>query len=347
MTFFDADLDPQDMHGAILSFPKQLEEAWELGAAISGDAVDMESIRFVVVCGMGGSAIGGDLLRTYAEPTAPLPIAVVRDYDLPSWVDDETLVISSSYSGNTEETLSTFEQAIDRGATVIGVTSGGRLAARCSEEGCPLITIPGGLQPRAALGYSFGVLLRLASTLGLASVQNRHLEEAVALVREISRECTEDERQNYAREVAGGIVGHLPIIYSGSSLFEAVNVRWRTQLHENAKHPAVGNFLPELDHNEIMGYEEGPRSLLDQMTVVVLRDSGDHAQVQRRIDVTRDLVARRVAGWREVESRGKGRLARMLSTVHLGDWVSFWLAMRKEVDPSPVDTIEQLKKALG
>lgn len=347
MTFFDANLDPQDMHGAILTFPDHLEEAWELGETISEDVIDMTSVRSVVVCGMGGSAIGGDLLRVYAEPTSPLPISVVREYDLPAWVDDETLVVSSSYSGNTEETLSTFEQAVDRGATVISATSGGKLAARSSEEACESVIIPGGLQPRAALGYSFGVLLRLASTLGLATVSQKDWREVLSVVRAISGESTEDERTNYAREISGGIVGHLPILYSGSSLLEAVNLRWRTQLHENAKHPAVGNYLPELDHNEIMGYEEGPQSLLDQMTVIVLRDSGDHPQIQRRIDVTRELLARRVAGWREVEARGEGRLARMLSMVHLGDWVSFWLAMRKEVDPSPVDTIEKLKKALA
>jgi glucose/mannose-6-phosphate isomerase len=156
-----------------------------------------------------------------------------------------------------------------------------------------------------------------------------------------------DERANLAVELAGSFDNHLPVIYSGEGLLAPVGMRWRTQIHENAKHPAYGNVFPELDHNEIMGYEAGPTDLLRRMSVVVLRDAEDHPQVQKRFAVTRDLVAGRVAAWREVESAGPNRLARLLSLVQLGDWTSYWLAARKGVDPTPVETIQELKRVLA
>jgi glucose/mannose-6-phosphate isomerase len=340
-------VDPQDMHGAIRAFPDHLREGWTRGEAAEAFGLDAGDVSGVVVCGMGGSAIGADLVRALVEPTSPVPVQVVRGYDLPAWAGERALVVASSYSGGTEETLSAFGQARQRGARVVVVTSGGEIGERARADGLDTVEIPGGLQPRAALGYSLGVLLRLARAAGLHDLPDDVVEDALAAARATADRLGGGDRANPAVEIAKSFDTHLPVIYSGVGLLEPVAMRWRTQVHENAKHPAFGNVFPELDHNEIMAYEAGPVDLLRRLSVVVLRDRDDHPQVQRRFEITRELVAGRVEAWREVETAGDSRLARLLSLVQLGDWASYWLAARKGVDPTPVETIQNLKKALA
>jgi glucose/mannose-6-phosphate isomerase len=341
---FDAALDPQDMRGAIRAFPDHLLEGWQRG----GDArfgLGADDLGGVVVCGMGGSAIGADLVRALAAPEARVPVAVNRAYGLPGWVGETTLVIASSYSGGTEETLSALGAAEEAGARTAAVTSGGDLADRM--DASATVLIPGGLQPRAALGYSLGVLLRAFRDAGLVTLTDDDFLTALGQAKERAGAYDQDNRHNLAREVSGSLQGRLPVIYTGPGLLEPVGMRWRTQIHENAKHPAVGNVFPEMDHNEIMGFEAAPEEVAREMHVVLLADADDHRQVRRRFEITRELVAKRVAGWREVESEGESRLGRMLSLVQLGDWASFWLAMRKGVDPTPVETIQKLKGVLA
>lgn len=339
-------LDPQDMHGAVRAFPEHLAEGWNRGGAAEGFGLSARDFDGLVVCGMGGSAIGGDLLRTLAEPEAPVPLQVVRGYDLPGWVGRSTLVVASSYSGGTEETLSAFVQARERGATLVVVASGGALVEHAETGGLRRIRIPGGLQPRAALGYSLGVLLRMGRALGLLTLPDDAFAEALHAARERAERYAHGG-SNPARDLAEVLDGRLPVVYSGTGLLEAVNMRWRTQLHENAKVPAVGNLFAELDHNEIMGFEAAPPEIAGRMAVVVLRDRGDHPQIQRRVEVTRGIIEPRVALWTEARTEGEGRLARMCSLVQLGDWASFWLAMRRQVDPTPVESIQQLKQTLA
>ena len=340
-------LDPADMLGHVRAFPDHLAVGWQRGADAAGYGWQATDFNAVVVCGMGGSAIGGDLLRTFAEPEAPVPVHVVRGYALPGFVSDRTLVVISSYSGGTEETLSCYADARQRGATVLAVTSGGEVKETAEEAGHRVIEIPGGMQPRAALGFSLGVLLRLAREIGLAEVSDNAFDEAVDLARARSERLGSPDGGNEATALAETLHGKLSVIYSGPGLLEAVNMRWRTQLHENAKAPAVGNLFPELDHNEIMGFEAAPEAVAEAMAVVVLRDEGDHPQVQKRMAATRDLVADGVASWTVVDSDGPSRLARMLSLLQLGDFASFYLAMLQEVDPTPVKTIQELKRTLA
>ncbi|MEM1114860.1 MAG: bifunctional phosphoglucose/phosphomannose isomerase [Bacteroidota bacterium] len=339
--------DPGAMRAAVRAFPDHLAEGWRRGRVISDFDLRAADVDGVVICGMGGSAIGGDLLRTLVEPTASVPVVVNRGYSLPGWVGETTLVVASSYSGGTEETLSAFAEARERGARILIVTSGGELADHAAEHDLDLVTISGGLQPRAALGYSLGVLLRLGIAMGLGGVTEADVEAALVDARRRATRHDEDALGNPARDLSELLVGALPIVYTGVGLLEAVGLRWRTQIHENAKHPAVGNVLPEMDHNEIMGFEAGPGGLLGVMRVVALRDRDDHPQVQKRFAATRDLVAPSIGGWQEVETDGESRLSRMLSLVQLGDAVSFWMAMRKGVDPTPVETIQALKKQLA
>ena len=349
--------DPQDMRAAVRAFPDHLDVGWTRAAAVDDldrffesptePTFDRDALTGVVLVGMGGSAIGGDLVRTLARDEAPVPFEVVRGYTLPAWVGERTLVIASSYSGGTEETLSAYAEAVERGAHVVVITSGGEIARMAEAAGFPTITIPGGLQPRAALGYSLGAGLRLARALGLITLPDADWHEALEDARGRAALHDLDDETNPARALSEAYVGRLPVVYTAAGLMEAVALRWRTQIHENAKHPAVGNVFPELDHNEIMGYESGPEDLLKRMHVEVLRDRDDHPQVQKRYAATRALVQDDVHGWTEVESEGESRLARMLSLVQLGDAASFWLAMRKGVDPTPVETIQALKRTLA
>ena len=346
-SLFDAALDPDDMRGAVRAFPDHLQEGWERGAAAESFGIDVGSLNGVVVCGMGGSAIGGDLVRTLVEAESPVPFLVNRGYTLPGWVNEQTFVVVSSYSGGTEETLSAYADARSRGAQILAITSGGEVRQRAGEGGDRLIEISGGMQPRAALGYSLGVLLRVARSNGLLDLSDATFSAAIDAARERAARHDEDADGNPSRDLSAKWEGNLPVVYTGVGLLEAVGMRWRTQIHENAKHPAVGNVFPELDHNEIMGYESGPEDLLGRFAVVVLRDADDHDQVTKRFDVTRDLLRSDTASWTDLDSAGASRLDRVLSLVQLGDAASFWLAMRKGIDPTPVETIQQLKETLA
>ena len=348
--------DPQDMRAAVRAFPDHLDVGWARAEAADDVArffespaepvFDAAALNGVVLVGMGGSAIGGDLVRTLVAAESPVPFAVVRDYTLPAYVSERTLVIASSYSGGTEETLAAYAEAVRRGARVVVVTSGGEIAERAAADGFPTVTIPGGLQPRAALGYSLGAVLRVARALGLLSLPDDDVREALAEARDRATLHDLDDDTNPARTMSAAYVDRLPVIYTAAGLMEATAMRWQTQIHENAKHPAVGNVFPELDHNEIMAFEAGPAELLSRMHATVLRDRDDHPQVQKRYDATRALVEASIAGWSEVHSEGESRLARVLSLVQFGDAASFWLAIRKNVDPTPVETIQALKKTL-
>ena len=338
-------LDPDDMFGAVRAFPDHVREGWTRAADFTA-AHRAADLRQVVIVGMGGSAIGGDLVRTYCRDTSPVPISVVRDYTLPASVGEGTLVIASSYSGGTEETLAAFDAATLRGADVYVITSGGELQRRAEQDGLPHVVIPGGLQPRAALGYSLGALLRMANKLGLCAVTDTEYSEAL----EVADACATDYAQldgNVALELAHALEGTIPVVYTGPGLMQAVGVRWMNQIHENAKQLAFGNVFAELNHNEVMGWESAPDDLRGRLHVIVLRDAADHQQIKRRMDVTRDLLAGDAAGWTEIESRGEGKLARMLSTIQYGDFVSYYLAMLVGVDPTPVETIQQLKRTLA
>ncbi len=337
-------VDPDGMYDAIREFPEQ----WRRGRLLA-QAVDpgftIADKDHLIVAGMGGSAIGGDLLRALVADVAPIPITVVRHYQLPAFVNSRSVVVASSYSGNTEETLAAFEVALARKATVVCIASGGELLHRARAANLPYIQIPGGLQPRAALGYSFTALLTLAEQIGLVQPDETAWQETQELLEQQS-EVLGDPSGNDALELAEALQDRLPLIYSDSGLMEAVNLRWRCQIQENAKRLAAGNVYPELNHNEIMGWEY--TGVLHSMVgVIVLRDREDHPRVQHRMDVTRELISDRAGYWAEVQSQGESRLARMMSLVNLGDWVSLYLAVLLGVDPTPVPLIGQLKETLA
>jgi len=340
-----AALDPDHMFDAVRAFPEHFREGWTRAAEFQARH-RADELTEVVFVGMGGSAIGGDLVRTYCRDVARVPVSVVRDYTLPASVGAGALVIASSYSGGTEETLAAFKEASLRGAAIYIVTSGGTLLDYAERDDLPHVVIPGGLQPRAALGYSLGALLRMATKLGLCDVTEAEYDEALTLV-QAGADAFADTASNRALDLAHALDGTIPVVYTGPGLMQAIGVRWANQIQENAKQLAFGNVFAELNHNEIMGWEETPEAVRKLFHVIVLRDSGDHGQIQKRIDVTRGLLADEAAGWTEFEARGESKLARMLSMIQLGDFVSYYLALLVGVDPTPVGTIQQLKRTLA
>jgi glucose/mannose-6-phosphate isomerase len=341
-------LDSSDMLSLLTSFADQLGEAMEIMGQVCLTTNEWE-LHNVLVTGMGGSAIGGDLLRDYLVDAVDLPIMVNRGYDLPRFVGPSTLVFASSYSGDTEETLAACREALQRKSRIIAICSGGELARLASQEGFPLIQIPGGYPPRAALGYSFVALLMSLSKMGLVGDQEEDLRETQELIRRRAVEygLAIPLAENLAKEVALKLHGKLPIIYAWAGRLEAVAIRWRGQLAENSKQLSSHHLLPEMNHNEIVGWG-APRALGNENVVVVLlRDREEPRSIGKRTEITKELIAPSVAEIVEIWTTGTSLLARLFSLLYLGDFVSFYLAALNGVDPTPVGRIEELKKRLG
>ncbi len=336
-------LDPGGMYDAIVALPRHLREGRERASRVDpGDPIG--DARALVIIGMGGSAIAGDLLAALAGPSSPVPVLVSRSYTLPRYVDERVTVVVSSYSGNTEESLSAMEDAAARGARILCIASGGALAERARSEGLPLYELPGGMQPRAALGYSLSTLLTLAEQLGVLSIGAEAWEEAASILDEQGKKFAAAEG-NPALDVAHQLRDRMPFVYGGNGIMAPVVTRWCCQIEENAKVLAHGNVLPEMNHNEIVGWE-APAELHDRVVVVALRDRMDHPRVVRRFNLTRSLVTEKAAGWIDLESRGASDLARMLSLIQYGDWTSLYLALIRGIDPTPVRLIDRLKQGL-
>ncbi len=339
--------DPEGMLDHLTGFSSQLREA----AGIGEDCVISRSgsgISSVVVLGMGGSAIGGEFGQGYLYDRLRVPMQVVRDYCLPAHVGPDTLVITSSYSGNTEETLESYSRAVSRGAKPICFTTGGELARRANEAGHDVVAIAPGLPPRAALGYSLVPLLRILGRLGLAPDPSSEIDEGIEMATKLAEECgvARDLNSNPAKNLAEWLHGHVPVVYGSAPWVSVVATRWCGQFSENAKVVAHGNELPEMNHNEIVGWS-AHSPLTDMARVLFLRDSEDHTRVARRIEITRESIASTGVLVRSIESRGVSRLARLLSLVVVGDFTSFYLAILNGADPTPVLPIDKLKSALA
>jgi glucose/mannose-6-phosphate isomerase len=300
--------------------------------------------RAVCLLGMGGSAVAGDLLRALADPVAPFPIHVVRGYTVPAWVGPDTLVVASSYSGNTEETLAAFDAARRRTARLLVLSAGGELGARAQREGLPWVRLPAGFPPRAALAFLLLPLVVQLERLGAGLGGPAEREEAVAVLTTLGTALAPEvpAAENAAKTLALRLAGRIPAIY-GSELTAPVAYRWRTQFEENAEVLALSGELPEMNHNAIEAWGAGPEAA---WAVVLLRDAGEHPRVGRRFALTREIVSAR-APVHEVQARGEGRLARLLSLVLQGDWTSYYVSLQRSVDPWAVDRLEAFKRRMA
>jgi glucose/mannose-6-phosphate isomerase len=335
------------MDRLLRGFADQCRDAISIARQVPLPVLSRRNLSQVVVSGLGGSAIGGDLLRSYLLRRSSVPLSVNRSYDLPRTVDSDSLVFVSSYSGNTEETLAAFSDARKRRARIVAFTSGGALAERCRRARVPVVRIPAGFPPRAALAYSFFSPLILLERWGLIPSQKACIAETLLLLARRSRLYADGSQTegNLARQIAEHLQGSLPIIYASDHL-EAVLTRFRNQLNENSKILAHSHVFPELNHNEIVGWEVS-RQIMARSVVLLLRDRDEHPRVSTRIEITRDLLGRLPRVILEVRSEGRSLLARMFSLVHLGDWVSYYLALLNRVDPTPVRKIDLLKTRLA
>jgi len=339
------ELDPDHMLDKIDALPEQLEKAWALGNRLASPAA--QPLRQVVIAGLGGSAIGADLIAAYVAPVCHVPITVWRDYDLPAHAaGPETLVIASSHSGNTEEVLSAFRAAEAAKASRMAITSGGELASRAEAAGVDVWRFPNEGPPRAAVGYSFGLLLALLTRLGLIPDPAGEVADAAQAMRIQQKQfvAATPVVRNPAKRMGGQFMERWPMII-GAGFLAPVARRWRTQVAELAKAVAQFEVLPEADHNVVEGVMN-PQELFGRTIVLFLRASLDHPRHSARAEATRRQFMVEGFNTDSVEAQGTTRLAQQWTCLHYGDYVAYYLAMAYGVDPTPVPVMEGLKAAL-
>jgi glucose/mannose-6-phosphate isomerase len=340
-----ARVDPTGQLADVLAMPDQIRDAlWRVESA-SELMEEWDSPAGLIVAGMGGSAVGGGLARAAIGDAVSRPIAVSRAYGLPPWVTGETTVLCASYSGNTEETLACYEAAGIVDARRVVVTTGGKLAELARADGVPVIPVPGGFQPRAAVAYMTVATLEVAALCGVAPRMTSEIDVAAshttALVEEWGPDGPED---SLAKRIARGLAGTIPVIY-GAGITAPIAYRWKTQLNENAKLPAFSGELPEVDHNEIVGWEGTDG--LGPFAAVFLDDDDLHPRIRHRIELTSWLLEPNASYAFRVQTRGQNPVERVFSLVLLGDLVSLYVAALRGLDPAPVTTIERLKAQLA
>jgi len=336
------EIDPQDMLSQIDELPDQLLTAWQIG--LDSSLPSWSGISNVLIAGMGGSAIGADLLAAYASPIGSVPIFVHRDYDLPAWVKgSQTLVIASSHSGDTEETLSALETALKRKCRCLVISTGGKIAQYAKSSGIPVWRFEHEGQPRAAVGYSFALLLAVLFRLNLIPNPSRELIGTVAALREGQAQLMADISiaDNPAKRIAGQLVGRW-VTVMGSGLLAPVARRWKGQISEIAKAWAQFEFLPEANHNTLAGIQN-PEDLLSRITVLFLRAPSDHPRNRLRSDLTRKTFMLEGLGTDFIDAQGETRMAHLWTCLHFGDYLAYYLAMAYEVNPTLVTAIENFK----
>ena len=341
-----ATMDPQRMGCLIAALPDHCTAAWDIARAELQLPAAYRQPAQVVVLGMGGSAIGADLVRGLYLDWLPVPLQVVRGYEPPAYVGPQTLVIACSHSGNTAETLAAFAAAEQRGAKLIAITTGGRLADRAHGAGIPLIEYTCPTQPRAALGYSLTAVLAVLHAVGWVPDAEKDLPAALDAVRSVGAEYAPQrpEATNRAKQLARRLWQRVPIVYGAGWLAEVAR-RWKAQCNENAKQWAFHEELPELNHNAVEGYRL-PAADTAPLTVVSLESDRYPPAIRRRAAITGRVLAERLVPTEVVTVAGPNRLAEVLTAVHVGDWTSYYLALLNGVDPTPVPTLEWLKAEL-
>jgi glucose/mannose-6-phosphate isomerase len=338
--------DQQNYLGEIDNLPSQLENAYQQGLSLSLPA--WQGIKNVLIAGMGGSAIGADLIVAYAAPLCPVPIIVLRNYSLPAWARGPgTLVIASSHSGNTEETLTTFEQALQRDCRILAICTGGKLSALARDSNIPVWIFDHPGQPRAAVGYSFGMLLALMVRLDLVADPAGELSETLTAMRkqQLSLQSELPVVRNPAKRLAGQLMGRWVMVF-GADVLEPVARRWKTQINELAKSWAQFETLPEADHNALAGLSQPEQSLSSAMALF-LRARSYHPRNLLRTELTKQAYMLEGLNTDFVDAQGETPLAQQWTTLHLGDYVAYYLAMLYEIDPTVVPMLEGFKKHLA
>jgi glucose/mannose-6-phosphate isomerase len=339
------ELDPSDMLGAVAGLPADCRVAYE--AAVGRDDLpSADRLTSLTVCGMGGSAVAGDVLRSIFRGRLGLPVDVNRSPELPASCGPHTLVVASSCSGNTAETLAAFHEALARGCRLLAITSGGVLEAEATAAGVPVVSVPSGMMPRAALGHLVFSLLGALEAVGLLPRLGDDVHETLDVLQELGTSLGVDvvEPNNLAKRTATWIGDRIPVIWGAEGIGAVAAMRWKTQLNENGKIPAWWASMSELDHNEVVGWTV-PYGR--QHVVIALRHEGEHPEIGPRFPLSLDIARAAGADAIEVGAAGRSALARLMGLILIGDYTSVYVAFRRDLDPTPVLAIDHLKSALA
>ena len=343
-------IDQSNMYKVIRDFPQQVAEAIEIGE--KAPELSNKTNDFLIL-GMGGSAIGGDILATYAANTdtlAHLCINVNRDYNILGHLNPKTAVIASSYSGGTEETISALLKAVEITDNILCITTGGKLGDIADKESFTKVSIPGGLMPRCALGYSFFTMLKIVLkstdlTKNAIDNINQSIQNTLKLLEEKSEIYSLPQDDNPAYSFAKSLYNTVPVVYS-SNILSAINMRWRAQFQENAKNLSFGNILPEMNHNEINSWSN-PSRLLNDFSAILLTDRKDNDKIIKRMNAVGEILTEKAVNVLKIESKADDYLARMFDLIYFGDWVSYFLAIYNQEDPTPIPLISKLKSLVA
>ena len=337
-------LDQSDMRGAIMGFPDQIKQSFYIMKNWTPHN-EYNDIQTILVLGMGGSAIGGDVARVISQNSCSLPIIVNRSYNVPGWVDSHTLILASSYSGRTEETLSAFAQCRSRNCSIIVLSTGSKIIDYAEEYGLDRIIVPGGFQPRAALGFSFSLILLLLNRFKfiqdeIITLVNHSIEPLALLSDELIKV------NNTSLAIAEQIHKTCPIIYGSEDLTWVAALRFRGQLAENAKMLSFHNHIPEQNHNEIEGWTVNP-DIMNRFSIIWMWDEEDSCENRMRMDISSSLLESYAGTQLIITQRGDNRVERLLKLIHYTDWVSYYTALLNNVDPTPVNRIQELKSKIA
>ncbi|MBD3314067.1 bifunctional phosphoglucose/phosphomannose isomerase [Candidatus Woesearchaeota archaeon] len=324
-----SDVDSENMIEYLDGFWKQCQEALKLGSDISIEG----PVTGVVACGMGGSALPGEIVKGYID--VDIPVDVIRDYSVPKWVNHGTLVFVVSYSGNTEEALACLKSARSKGAKVVCISSGGKLRELCESSRSPIVLVPKGLQPRASTGYQTLPILNILSNSGVIPDQTSEMDDVVKALKKDMKES--------AKDIVGRIKDKIPLIYSSDRMI-AVARLWKAAVNENSKHPAFFNVFPEMNHNDMIGFKQAKNS---RYYFIFIEDAEDHMRIKKRMKITKEILQNIGLPVLIIKLTGPNRLARMFSSILMGMYAGYYLALEYGIDPSPVDLVEDLKKQMG
>ena len=337
-------VDGSDMLGAIAGLSGDCRSAYDSAAA--QDLPLADGVRSVIVCGMGGSAMSGELVRAAFVDRMVLPVQVNRGHALPAFAGTHTLVVGCSYSGDTAETLSAFTEAVSRGCRLLAITAGGQLSHVAEEAGAPRVPMPAGFQPRAALGHLGFGLIGALQTMGLLPVLETEVAESVSELERLASQMSAEmpSEANPAKRLAALIADKVPVIWGAGAIGEVAAMRWKTQMNENGKVPAFASAMSELDHNEVVGWTKPYGS---GFTLISLRHDGEHPQDAARFPLSYQIARDAGVATQEVRAGGRSSLERLMGLIVMGDFVSTYLAIRRGIDPTPVEAISRLKSALS
>ena len=338
------DLDKLNMRGSIMDFPSQIAKSFDIMKNWF-PTKNYSGIKNIIVLGMGGSAIGGDVTKVIIQNHCLVPIIINRSYNIPIWVDSSTLVIASSYSGDTEETLSAFSQCLERKCRILVLSTGGLITQYADDMRLDRVMIPKGYQPRAALGFSFTLILLVLKHLGFIPITlAEHVEKSITSIEKLCKELSQEE--NAALEIAERIYSTCPIIYGSEDLTWVVALRFRGQLAENAKMLSFHHNFPEQNHNEIEGWTFNV-DIMSRFSIIWLQDKEDHSRNQERMDISSSLLESIPDNQLFISQSGANKIERLIKLIHYTDWISYYVALLNNVDPSPVTRIQEIKSLIA